>query len=134
MILQKLTITNFLSIENASVEFPTSGLMLITGWNDTLNRANGAGKSAVMQALCWCLYGEFPRDIKVDEIVRRGESSCVVSVKAHINGVDWTIVRKRPIDFALFRNGERQKGNMKLLQAIIEQEIGFNYQQFLVTS
>ena len=134
MLLQKLEITNFLSIAEATIEFPSSGLMLISGWNNTLGRSNGAGKSTIMQALCWVLYGEMPRNVKVDEIIRRGQSSCSVSVHMSISDVSWVVTRKRPVDISVTRNGEKLKGNPKLLQSIVEQEIGFNYSQFLVTS
>ena len=134
MIVQKLEINNFLSIADAMIEFPSSGLMLISGWNNTLGRSNGAGKSTIMQALCWALYAEFPRNIKVDEIIRRGQSSCSVSVHASINDINWVITRKRPVELVVTRNGEKLKGNPKLLQSIVEQEVGFSYSQFLVTS
>ena len=134
MLLQEVIIEDFLSIANAKIVFPQNGLVLITGWNETLNRANGAGKSAIMQSLCWCLYGEFPRDIKVDEIIRRGQSGCSVTIKMTIAGEEWVILRKRPVDFVLSINGQKVKGNPKTLQAMIEQAIGFNYKQFLVTS
>lgn len=134
MLLQEVIIENFLSIAKATIPMAPNGLVLVTGWNEMLGRANGAGKSAIMLSISWCLYGEFPRDIKVDEIVRRGESSCSVTVKAILNGQEWIITRKRPVDLQITVAGKKLKGNPKLLQATIEQEIGFNYRQFLVTS
>ena len=51
MIVQKLEINNFLSIADATIEFPSSGLMLISGWNNTLGRSNGAGKSTLLKLI-----------------------------------------------------------------------------------
>ena len=134
MILREVVIENFLSIAEATVPFPVNGLVLLSGWNNTLGRANGAGKSAIMQAISWCLYSKFPRDIKVDEITKRGCSSCSVSVKVSFGSDEWIITRKRPSDLQVFTNGKQVKGNPKFLQALIEQEIGFTYDQWLVTS
>lgn len=134
MLLKEVIIENFLSIEKAAITFPSSGLILLSGWNETLNRSNGAGKSAIMQAISWCLYNEFPRDIKVEELIRRGQSTCSVTVKAVFGSDEWAITRKRPADLQVSINNKKIKGSPKLLQASIEQEIGFSYKQFLVTS
>jgi DNA repair exonuclease SbcCD ATPase subunit len=134
MLITRVEIANFLSIGSADITFPEHGLILVSGWNESLQRANGAGKSSIFQAICWCLYDEFPRDIKVDELVKRGESSCTVTVHAQIEGCTYKIVRKRPASFELWINNTKEKGNPKFLTALLHNAIGFTYDQFLVTS
>jgi DNA repair exonuclease SbcCD ATPase subunit len=134
MIIESIEMQNFLSIGKAFLKIPSTGLVLVTGWDEDLNRANGAGKSAIFQALCWCLFGEFPRDIKVDEIVMRGQTSCFVTVTFSQGGQRYEVTRRRPSGIEVSIDGEKQKGNPKYIQAVIEQAIGFTYDQFLFTS
>lgn len=59
MKLNRLTIKNIASIENAEVNFAAppladAGVFLING-------PTGAGKSTLLDAICLCLYGEVPR-------------------------------------------------------------------------
>lgn len=134
MNIESVEIKNFLSIADAKVEFPRAGLILVSGWNETLGRANGAGKSALMQAICWCLYDELPRNIKVDEIVRRGQQGCAVTVSVTIDGTNYVATRKRPTGFELSIDGIKQKGAPKQLASQLQMMVGFNYEQFLITS
>lgn len=129
-----LMIKNFLSIGEAHYQFPTSGLVLLSGFDEDLGRSNGAGKSSFFHSLCWCLYGELPKEIKVEELIRRGEKVCAVAVKFDIDGTVYTVVRKRPSSLEVLVGKEKLKGNPKYLQAFIETTIGLSYKQFLITS
>ncbi|UUZ75419.1 ATP-binding protein [Polaromonas sp. P1(28)-13] len=66
-----LDIQNCLTIGSASLELDNRGLLLIQGENrdDTSAKSNGAGKSSIVDALCWCLYGETARGVSGDLIV-----------------------------------------------------------------
>ncbi len=68
-----LKIENFLAISSASLNLDSRGLVLIQGNNqdDTSADSNGAGKSTIADALCWCLYGETARGESGDKIVNR---------------------------------------------------------------
>jgi DNA repair exonuclease SbcCD ATPase subunit len=134
MQLKSIEATDFLSIEKVSYEFPSSGLVLVTGWDEDLGRANGAGKSSFLNAIAWCLYDELPRDVKVGELIRRGQSSCSVTVEFTVDGTSYSVTRKRPSGLELVINGDKQKGNPKFIQAMIEQIVGLSYKQFLITS
>jgi len=134
MIITDVMIKDFLSFKEAHFQFPRSGLVLLSGWNEDQQRSNGAGKSSLFNALCWCIYGELPKEIKVEELIRRGEKSCAVAVRFEVDGIRYGVVRKRPSGLEITINGEKQKGNPKFLQAFIESTIGLNYKQFLITS
>jgi len=134
MIVTDIIVKDFLSFGDVHAQLPSSGLVLITGWDEDLGRANGAGKSSLFQALAWCLYGEMPRDIKVEELIRRGQKATSVTVKFTVDGVAYTVTRKRPSSLDLTIGLEKQKGNPKFLQALIEQTVGLSYEQFLITS
>lgn len=67
----KLTIQNFLSVGNDAVVIDfQNGLNLITGKNiDNPERNNGTGKSSVIEAFFYALFGETIRKIKQDFII-----------------------------------------------------------------
>lgn len=68
-----LTIHNFLTIGEAVVHLKDKGLHLIQGINDDNTSAisNGAGKSSVVDALSWVLFGVTNRGTKGDRVVNR---------------------------------------------------------------
>lgn len=69
-----LKITNFLAIGDApKLSLKDKGLVLIQGQNedDTSANSNGVGKSSIVDALCWVLYGETARGISGDAVVNK---------------------------------------------------------------
>lgn len=73
MDLQKAIINNFLTIGQATLELDGRGLLLIQGENgdDTSTKSNGAGKSSLTDAICWCNYGETARGVSGDSVVNK---------------------------------------------------------------
>lgn len=72
MILKTLQLNNFLSHENTTVEFGPNDKTLLDG-------RSGSGKSSVIDAITWALYGKSRSDNR--SLVRRGSKSTTVSVK-----------------------------------------------------
>lgn len=65
-----LEITNFLTIGQATLQLDDRGLNVIQGVNDDdTSTNNGAGKSSVVDALCWALYSATAREVKGDDVV-----------------------------------------------------------------
>jgi DNA repair exonuclease SbcCD ATPase subunit len=58
------------------------GLYFVTGENlvEPEMGANGAGKSALFEAICWCLYGKTSTNLRAGNIVSWGEKYCSVMV------------------------------------------------------
>jgi DNA repair exonuclease SbcCD ATPase subunit len=83
--LTELRIRNFLSVgAEQSVSLDNAGLVLITGENKDSRSAdsNGAGKSTILEAVVWCLWGTTVRNLKADEVVNRvAKKNCRVSLK-----------------------------------------------------
>jgi DNA repair exonuclease SbcCD ATPase subunit len=65
-----ILIKNFLSVGDTPlfINF-ISGINLITGENKDNNSKNGVGKSTILDALYWCLFGNTLRDLKKDKII-----------------------------------------------------------------
>ena len=130
MKIKKLEINNILSIEKACIEFEDTGLVLIEGFNHDDNTANGAGKTAIMNALSFGLYGKFPRKVTVSSILRYGtkKGSVIVEDIQTNNGV-WRVERHRPTAVIYSKDGEVQD----ITQAEFEAALGLSYSQFLIS-
>lgn len=87
----KLSIKNFLVIGEAEVDLHNCGLTLIEGRNedDESANSNGAGKSSLVDALCWCLYGVTGRGVSGDAVInKKTKKECVVGVEVWTEGLN----------------------------------------------
>ena len=96
---------------------------------------NGAGKSTVLDALCFSLYGKAFRKIKKDQLINTtNEKGAVVEIEFNVNKVDWKIERGiKPNTFKIWRNGEEldQKASAIDQQKWLEQNVlKMNYKSF----
>jgi DNA repair exonuclease SbcCD ATPase subunit len=124
----KVTINNFLSVGSIELNLPLNGLLLIEGWNHDDQRANGAGKTAIFNAICWCLYGKLPRGISATEVIRAGAKTCEVSLEVLVEGQSFIIRRRRPTFLAL----ESPDGKVLAdTQLAIDDLIKLTYDQFI---
>lgn len=87
----KLFINNFLVIGDAEVDLHNCGLTLIEGRNedDESANSNGAGKSSLVDALCWCLYGVTGRGVSGDAVInKKAKKECHVGVEVWTEGLN----------------------------------------------
>ena len=96
---------------------------------------NGAGKSTILDALCFSLYGKAFRKIKKDQLINTtNEKGAVVEIEFNVNKVDWKIERGiKPNTFKIWRNGEEldQKASAIDQQKWLEQNVlKMNYKSF----
>lgn len=129
MKIKNLKIKNILSIEEANVNFGESGLVLVEGFDYDTNRANGAGKSAIFNALSFALYDKVPRKITKSEILRKGAKHASAETTISTGTGDYTIRRERPVAVSYFKDGLK----LDITQEEFENIIGLNYDQFLTT-
>lgn len=130
--LKSIKADNFLSFKELSLTFE-SGLYLINGFNHDENTANGSGKSSVMDAICFGLYGDLPRKIRIDEITKWGEVGTEVTTVFSKGQNVYTIVRSRnPNKLDFFINNQKNNGkDAKETQARIEGILGLGFSAFL---
>ena len=74
--LKNLTVENFMSVGNVTqgVQFDNSGLTLVLGNNIDLGgdgSRNGTGKTTIVNALSYALYGNALYNIKKDNLVNK---------------------------------------------------------------
>jgi len=82
VVFNTLKVKNFLSVGELPVEIKfQKGLNLITGNNTDNQTRNGVGKSSVIEAIFWCLFGNTIRDIKNDKIIHnQSKKGCEVEL------------------------------------------------------
>jgi DNA repair exonuclease SbcCD ATPase subunit len=94
---------NFLSTGNqyTEVDFTLNSTNLIVG-------TNGAGKSTILDALTFSLFGRPFRKINKSQLINTvNEKDCIVEVEFTIGTTEWKVVRGiKPNIFEIHRNGE----------------------------
>lgn len=120
---------NILSYGNNPTKIDISnGLTAITG-------KNGHGKSVLLDALSYCLFGKPYRDIKMDELLnRRNRKELVVSCQFTVdNSVSYTLTRgMKPDVLVLSKDGVELDllSSKKLNQVEIDRILGIDYDLF----
>ena len=122
IVFQKLRWKNFLSTGNSFTEinFQDTNTTLVVGHN-------GAGKSTMLDALSFALFGRSHRNISKPQLVNSiNNKACVVEVEFTASGSQFKIVRgMKPNVFEIWKNGEmiNQASHSKEYQKILEQNI-----------
>lgn len=137
-----LTIHNFLSIKDAEINLSDRGLVLIEGVNkdDPSARSNGAGKSSIVDALSWCLYGKTARGVTGGDVVnKKAGKDCSVTLQIYDNETEYVVVRERKnastgtLKLGSFvpEHVDLTKGTMAETQKAIEEIMGCPYEVFV---
>ena len=115
--LQNITLRNFLSIGQVTqaVNFDKKDLTLILGENLDLGgdgARNGTGKTSLIQALSYALFGIPINSIRKDNLVNRTNGkNMMVTLEFNANGIDYKIERgRKPNVLRFYVNDEVQKG------------------------
>ena len=121
---------NFLSTGNQPIEIqldknPTT---LIIG-------ENGAGKSTILDALCFGLFGKPFRMIQKNQMINAiNQSSTIVEIEFSIGTVQYKVIRGiKPNKFEIYQNSKliNLEANVRDYQKILEQQIlKLNYRSF----
>ena len=134
MRLLSVDIENFLSIEKAHVDFDDSGLLLLEGWNFDVDRANGAGKTAILNAISFGLYDKVPRKISASELLRRGAKKGSVVVRLELNGEIYGVQRSRPKGVVFTHEVDGASQVLTLTQDEWEAKLHLSYNQFITAA
>ena len=130
ILFEKIRWKNFLSTGNQYTEicFTENPTNIIIG-------ANGAGKSTVLDALTFSLFGKAFRKINKPQLANSiNEKDCRVEVEFSIAQTSWKIVRGiKPAVFEIYRNGDMLDQSAAALdqQKWLEQNVlKMNYKSF----
>ena len=122
------------------VRFNDKQLTLVLGNNLDLGgdgSRNGTGKTTIINALSYALYGEALTNIRRDNLINKTNGKgMIVSCDFELNGNEYRIERgRRPNILRLFVNGtekedQEQQGDSRETQKEIEKIVGFSHQMF----
>jgi len=117
ILIKNITLRNFLSIGAVcqAVNFNRQDLTLILGENLDLGgdgARNGTGKTSLIQALCYALFGVPINSIRKDNLVNRTNGKgMMVTLEFSVNGIDYKIERgRKPNILRFYVNDDLQKG------------------------
>ena len=140
--IKNVSAKNFMSVGNntQAVNFDNCQLTLVLGHNLDMGgdgSRNGTGKTTIINALSYALYGEALTNIRRDNLINKTNGkNMVVSVEFEKNGIEYKIERARRPNFLKFYvNGEEkedqeQQGDSRETQKDIEKLIGFSHNMF----
>ena len=106
LVFEKIKIENFMSFEHAELDLSSNGFVSIVGINTSEQDnalSNGSGKSAIFEALNWCLLGETLRGSK--DVVRHGSEGGTLVELSFLAGSDSFVITRT-------RNHSKFKNNL----------------------
>ena len=140
MIPNKLSLTNFMCYRQAELDFAGIHVACLTG-------ENGAGKSALLDAITWALWGR-SRARRDDELIHLGEDEMAVEFTFGLGQQTYRVLRQRRagkrgstlLDFQVQSAPPEGKGGrwrsiaetgVRLTQAKIERILRLDYETFI---
>ena len=145
--IKNITVKNFLSVGNQTqaVDFDKELLTLVLGENldlggDDSGSRNGTGKTTIINALSYALYGQALTNIKKENLINKTNGKAMlVTVEFDVSGNSFRIERgRKPNVLKLFINNQQQKasdeddsqGDSRETQKTIEQMLGMSHTMF----
>ena len=144
LVIKNITVKNFMSVGNVTqaVTFDHSGLTLVLGNNLDLGgdgSRNGTGKTTIVNALSYALYGNALYNIKKDNLVNKtNNKGLMVTVDFDKDGQSYRIERgRKPNIFRFIVNDsdttegtDESQGEGRQTQQVIERTIGMSHTMF----
>jgi len=141
--IKNLTVRNFMSVGNATqaIDFDRRDLTLVLGENLDLGgdgSRNGTGKTTIINALSYALYGQALSNIRKDNLVNKTNSKgMLVSLDFTVGTTDYKIERgRKPNVLKFYVNNREQEitdeaqGDSRETQDAIEHTLGLSHDMF----
>ena len=145
--LKNLTIKNFMSVGNLTqaVDFHKDHLTLVLGENldqggDGGGHRNGVGKSAILNALSYALFGQALTNIKKDNLINKiNGKNMLVTLSFEKDGIQYRIERgRKPSIMRFYVNDKEQEsvesndsqGDLRETQKDIDLLLGMSHDMF----
>ena len=143
--IKDLTVKNFMSVGNTTqaVNFDRDDLTLVLGENldlggDDSGARNGTGKTTIINALSFALYGNALTSIKKDNLINKTNSkNMMVTIDFEKDGETYRIERgRKPNTMKFFVGNSEQEitddaqGDSRETQAEIERMLGMSHDMF----
>lgn len=143
--IKNLTVKNFMSVGNQTqaVDFSKQQLTLVLGENldqggDDSGSRNGTGKTTIVNALSYALYGNALTNIKKDNLINKiNNKNMLVTLSFEKDGTDFRIERgRKPNVLKFFINNEQQEesddaqGDSRETQKDLDDILGMSHDMF----
>jgi DNA repair exonuclease SbcCD ATPase subunit len=145
--IKNLTVMNFMSVGNVTqaVDFEQDQLTLVLGENldqggDDSGSRNGTGKTTIINALSYALYGQALTNIRRENLINKINSkNMLVTVNFEKNGTDYRIERGRKPNVLKFYVNDREQeaadldesqGDSRKTQEAIAELLGMSHMMF----
>ena len=145
--IKELTVRNFMSVGNQTqaVNFAQQNLTLVLGENldqggDDSGSRNGTGKTTIVNALTFALYGQALTNIKKDNLVNKiNNKGMLVTLAFEKDGIDYRIERgRKPNVLQFYVNDVEQsteetddaQGDMRETQKDLDDLLGMSHDMF----
>jgi len=144
--IKDLTVKNFMSVGNQTqaINFDKGELTLVLGENldlggDDSGSRNGTGKTTIVNALSYAIYGNALTNIKRDNLINKINSKAMlVTINFEKDGIDYKIERGRKPNILKFTiNGkdfeedtDESQGDSRETQKVIEDLFGMSHDMF----
>jgi DNA repair exonuclease SbcCD ATPase subunit len=144
-VVKDLTVKNFMSVGNSTqaIRFNRKDLTLVLGQNldlggDDTGARNGTGKTTIINALSYALYGEALTKIRKENLINKTNGkNMVVTIEFEKDGVDYKIERGRKPNTLKFFVGnieqeikDEAQGDSRETQGAIENMLGMSHDMF----
>lgn len=145
ILLKDLTVKNFMSVGNQTqaVRFDQEQLTLVLGENldqggDDSGSRNGTGKTTIINALSYALYGQALTNIKRNNLINKTNGKhMLVTLNFEKNNVQYRIERGRSPTFTKFYVNEQEQeltdesqGDSRKTQETINNLLGMSHDMF----
>jgi DNA repair exonuclease SbcCD ATPase subunit len=145
--IKELTVKNFMSVGNQTqaVSFDRANLTLVLGENldqggDDSGSRNGTGKTTIVNALSYALFGNALTNIKKDNLINKiNNTNLLVTLAFEKDGTDYRIERgRKPNVLQFFVNDQEQEsdetddaqGDMRETQKDLDDLLGMSHDMF----
>ncbi|NBO99383.1 MAG: hypothetical protein EBU90_04545 [Proteobacteria bacterium] len=146
--IKNLTVKNFMSVGNQTqaVDFNKANLTLVLGSNldlggDDTGSRNGTGKTTIINALSYALYGQALTNIRKENLINKiNGKNMLVTVEFEKNGLQYKIERGRKPNILKFfvnnqeiqntHNEDESQGDSRETQKYIEEMLNMSHTMF----
>jgi DNA repair exonuclease SbcCD ATPase subunit len=145
--IKDMTVKNFISVGNVTqaIDFTQENLTLVLGENldqggDDAGSRNGTGKSTIINALSYALYGQALTNIKKSNLINKTNSKgMAVTLQFEKNGINYRVERGRSPTYTRFYINNQQfedqetdesQGDSRKTQEAINDILGMSHDMF----
>ena len=132
MIIKRLKISDFLIFKDVDLDLSRVTVISVLGkWENDLRRSNGAGKSALLEAISFALFGITRSKLKED-IVRKGQKRALVDLTIQVGDNEIRVVRSKGStnSAVLYINKKKSASGSKNVDAMLRTYLGIDQKIF----